>query len=426
MKTEREQIVDLAKSLVEIPSAIGNCKDALRVLKTVNNFFESELKQGKIVTKEFINEKVVSQIWGDPNHLMDPQLLLSGHIDVLDKDQDNQFSPFEKDGKLFGRGTTDMKGPVASMLVAYKKWLQEEGPKGVSLVLTSDEETGGFKGTNYLVREKGLKPSVIFIPDGGQTEFEIIDSQKAPHHFRVISEEKGGHASRAFEFKNPINNLINAYLEVQAKFDLAKSTKNKDHWASSFEMTTIQSPIIDIFNPETGSRIENHTEANGLKVGKLYQTKEGRKIFQDLVTAKFQSANKIQSTAEAWFCWRWPLEQIPFEKGMSEIREIFVKHGCKFTGDEHGGGESCLIDDKTAPYVQKWKIIIEDILDKEVNFGKMHGATDGRHFYTAGHKQVLVTSVVGKNAHGKDEYVDIDSLVKLSSAVYRYQKEIVG
>jgi len=422
MTTEREHIIDLASRLVEIPSVTGREKEALQALGVVDGYLADEVKRGKIVTKRFGNEGVVSQIWGDPNHLMDPKLLLSGHIDVVKEDNDSQYHPSISNGKLFGRGAADMKGPDAAMVIAYKRWLQNGGPNGAGLVLTSDEESGGFKGTKHLIENEGLKPSIVFIPDcGSGAEFDIIDSQKAPHHFRVVAEGTGGHASRAFEKDNPIDRLIRAYLEVQSKFNLARPDNN---WATSFAMTIVQSPVIDIYNPDTNDNVKNHEEAKDFKIGKLHQTDQAKKILDSLLTAKFLSANKIPSTAEAWFCWRWPLEQISFKEGMAEIRKIFEANGCKLVSDEHGGGGGCLIDDKKAPFVQKWKIIVENILGREVTFSKMHGATDGRHFYNSGCRQVLVTSNNGANVHARDEWIDVDSLVKLAQAVYTYQQEI--
>jgi len=423
MSIEREQIVKLTNEMIQIRSVMGDYEESSRVLDLVDSYLSEEIKSGILIKRRYENEGIVSQIWGDKNTLMEPKLLLSGHIDVVNADADSQFTPVEKDGRIYGRGAGDMKGPDAAMVIAFKEWINKNNSNGVSLVLTSDEEKGGFKGTEYLIKNKHLKPSVVFIPDGEKgTNFSITDSQKAPHHFRVVVNRKGGHASKAFEIENPIDILVAAYLDVQKEFN--KANKIND-WESSLIMTSIQSPVIDVFNPITGANMKTMKEMDKFDYDKLVKLPEGKRLIMDLVNAKFGRANKIQSSAEAWFSWRWPLEKKGFREGMREIRKIFRQHGCSFPTpkDEHGQGAGCVLtnEEKASPFVQNWKEIIEKSLGHEIGYVKMHGATDGRFFQTAG-SHVLVTSVNGDNYHGLDEWVDIQSLVTLSEAVVKYQE----
>lgn len=425
MIDEREQIVRLTNKLIELPTVAGNVESTVKAFDLIDKYLKDEIESGKIVNKRYEHDDggIISSIWGDPSTILTPELLLCGHIDVVKADEESQYLPYISGGRIYGRGSADMKGPDASMIVAFKRWIKEFGANNVSLAFTSDEEIGGFKGARWLIEKVGLRPGIVFIPDGDLgRDFSITESQKAPHHFRVIATGPGGHASRAFEIDNPINHLIDAYMEVREKFNMAN---RQNDWASSFEMTTVQSPVINIINPATDKPFTNHQEVAGYLPNSKSNNVKTDKLVQDLVNAKFNMANKIPSSAEAWFCWRWPLEQIEFKKGMAEIRKIFEKHGCVFPNDEHGEGEGCLIKDREAEYVRKWRISIENLLGREVTFTKMHGATDGRHFQAAANSEVLVTSVKSANAHGLNEWVDIQSLVTLSEAVYRYQREIL-
>lgn len=383
MSSERQQITDLTRRLVEIPSETGREKEAVDIFNLVDEYLgkstnlESITFEGKNPADKGTYK---SRLWGDHSTLMEPKLLLCGHIDVVSVPKDKQYlySARVEKNKMFGRGTSDMKGGVASMLRAFKRRITEEGsPNGVALLLTSDEEHGGFGGASHLVTNEGLKPSVIFIPDGDNSSYGIIDNQKAPHHFRVVASGPGGHASRAFEIYNPLDAIIKVYLTMQGKY--AKATK-EDDWKSTFEMTVIESSS--------------------------------------------KSKNQISSTAEAWFSWRWPIEDFLLEEGREDMRKACeLTPGVKLV-EEEGFGDMCKVDDINAPFVTIWKGIIQDVANVEAPFKHMHGATDGRHFYREGFKQVLVTSGIGDGAHSDNEWVDIDSLVKLSEAIYKYQKEM--
>lgn len=408
MSKEREQIVDLTTSLIEIPSLVIEPEDrenspekvkicmekresALQVLDLVDKYLANN---EAITSKTYENNGVVSRLWGDKDTLLNPKLLLSGHIDVVSA-PDELFAPTQKDGMLFGRGTGDMKGHVAAVVTAFKKWIQEsKSSKGIGLLLTSDEEVGGINGARYVVEKGLLRPKFVFIPDGSFA-FDIVDSQKAPHHFHLRAESKngGGHVSKAFKVDNPVNHLLSIYSEMRKKYSIA--TPN-DEWKSTFEMTVFKTGIGGI--------------------------KEGSKKVEN-------GGNVIAEWAEAWFGWRWPLEvdidgeKPTLETGTRDLLRLTEKHGVKILKDGHGKGEGCYTD-PNAEFVQKWKGIIEPIIGKSVNFQHMHGATDGRHFYKFG-AEVLVTSAINGGEHSDNEFVDIDSLVKLSEAIYRYQKEMV-
>ncbi len=74
-----------------------------------------------------------------------PAIALSAHTDVVPvAGQDWSSDPFtlvERDGKLYGRGSCDMKGFVALMLAAVPTLMEKPLKRPVQLVLTYDEET---------------------------------------------------------------------------------------------------------------------------------------------------------------------------------------------------------------------------------------------------------------------------------------------
>ena len=100
-----------------------------------------------------------------------------GHLDVVPEGKDWDFDPYGGqivDGKIYGRGTIDDKGPVVAAFYAMKA-LKDAGfipEKKVRLILGLDEETG-WKGMDYYLK-KVEAPTFGFTPDG---EFPAIHGE---------------------------------------------------------------------------------------------------------------------------------------------------------------------------------------------------------------------------------------------------------
>ena len=102
-----------------------------------------------------------------------PTVHFNSHIDVVIAGDGWSVDPFEgviKDGKIFGRGTCDMKGGLATSIIAVEAYIRAnpDFPGAIEISGTVDEESGGFGGVAYLA-SKGLfsKPRVdhVIIPE---------------------------------------------------------------------------------------------------------------------------------------------------------------------------------------------------------------------------------------------------------------------
>ena len=102
-----------------------------------------------------------------------PCLHLNGHIDVVPPGAGWTYDPFAADlddGKIFGRGTCDMKGGIAAAVIAAEALIEEfpDLPGAIEISGTADEETGGYGGVAYLA-EQGFfsRPRVdhVIIPE---------------------------------------------------------------------------------------------------------------------------------------------------------------------------------------------------------------------------------------------------------------------
>lgn len=170
-----------------------------------------------------------------------------GHLDVVPCGSGWDLEPYGgeiKDGFLYGRGTTDDKGPMISCLYAMKA-LKESGykPKNtIRVIVGLDEETNWYGMEYYL--EKVKKPDYGFTPDG---DFPIINGEKGILTFEMakkfdksndcglyITKAKGGTAD------NSVADLAKATVKFRVKDEKSKKeeegrTKAYDEIKDSLE-----------------------------------------------------------------------------------------------------------------------------------------------------------------------------------------------
>ena len=126
-------------------------------------------------------------------------LVLSGHTDVVPvKDQVWASDPFEmveRDGRLFGRGSCDMKGFVAACTVMAPHFAARVTDRPVHFAFTYDEETGCF-GAEALVKslaDMGIRPSLAIV--GEPTSMRVIDGHKGCYEYTTHFSGLAGHGS---------------------------------------------------------------------------------------------------------------------------------------------------------------------------------------------------------------------------------------
>lgn len=118
-------------------------------------------------------------------------LALSGHVDVVPAGEGWTHRPFGgevEEGQLYGRGTSDMRGPVACMLTAVDR---TEDP--VTVTLTTDEETT-MDAVRSLVDEGVLSDAPLVVV-GEPTELDVATAGKGVLWMRLTATGQRGHAS---------------------------------------------------------------------------------------------------------------------------------------------------------------------------------------------------------------------------------------
>ena len=127
-------------------------------------------------------------------------LVLSGHTDVVPvTDQDWSTDPFrlhEGDGRLYGRGSCDMKGFIAAATVMAREIKQAKLARPLHFAFTYDEEVGCL-GARALVPElqrRDIRPAAAII--GEPTGMQVIEGHKGCCEYTVRFQGLEGHGSR--------------------------------------------------------------------------------------------------------------------------------------------------------------------------------------------------------------------------------------
>jgi acetylornithine deacetylase len=159
-------------------------------------------------------------------------IALSGHTDVVPVDgQAWDSDPFRltfRDGRYFGRGTSDMKGFLACVLGAVPRFRAAALKKPIHIVFSYDEEVG-CTGVRPMIAEMGTKlplPRIVIV--GEPTGMRVVDAHKGPVRWQVDIAGRAAHSSMAHLGVNAISIAGKILGELQSiEHDL--SSRTPDH-----------------------------------------------------------------------------------------------------------------------------------------------------------------------------------------------------
>lgn len=138
----------------------------------------------------------------------DGGVILSGHTDVVPvTDQPWSSDPFEmleRDGRLYGRGTCDMKGFVAACVTMAPEFARRKLKVPIHFAFTYDEEIGcfGAQALTASLQRRGIRPAVAII--GEPSLMKVIDGHKGCFEYTTWFTGLEGHGSAPDQGVNAI------------------------------------------------------------------------------------------------------------------------------------------------------------------------------------------------------------------------------
>ncbi len=226
-----DEVTALARELVAIPSH----EDESAVGDYLVDWLNAETTA--TITRDDVGNVIARRGTGSPS------LALIGHHDVVPPHPDQRRDDGElvtriENDRLYGRGSADMKGALAAMMLAFR----DAEPDG-ELVFTSfvGEETGG-EGARHAV-EAGFVPDIAVVGEGsaGYTTPGILDVVVAHRGRRgstMTATGDAGHASRPEAAQNAIYRAIDG-IEVIRNLTPPTTTVAGEELAGSIAVTTM-------------------------------------------------------------------------------------------------------------------------------------------------------------------------------------------
>jgi acetylornithine deacetylase/succinyl-diaminopimelate desuccinylase family protein len=295
-------------------------------------------------------------------------LLFEAHTDTVQVEGMTipPFDPEIRDGKLYGRGACDDKGPMAAMIAAIKKVIDEDGKPPVTLFFAAccDEELGA--GGSRALMESGFRADAAIVAE--PTELKIIHALKGAVRWKITTIGKSGHSSAPDMGVNAISKMMMVmdYIEGPAQ-DALKRTIHHLLGTPTLSVGTITGGSqVNIIPGECTIEVDRRM-LPGESAEKL--TSEINQVLSELMQDDPEFRFRLEET-----------EKYPaFEENTESLIAETAAGACR-------------------------KILGEAVFDVA------HYAADAGVFKEAGIPCVLFGPGSLAQAHTKDEYIELDQL----------------
>ena len=364
------KIIEVAKDLMAFKTVTGDEEEISKAVAYIKNTMSMIGAKVDVFRKKGVAPVIMIR----NKNTLDFDALVLGHIDVVPAEE-KMFKPVLKDGKLYGRGSLDMKTFAAVALNSMQYVVENKLPINFGIILSSDEEKGS-KGTKaFLEKYAKIKADVVLDNDVGGDVTKIIAKCKNPVFVKIKATGKEAHGSRPWEGIDA-NELMFKVLanirKIYPAYDL-EGKKPKNKWVDTLHFARIE-----------GGKVSNII-ADSCEV---------------LCDFRLTETSKVDNLAK-------------------NLKKCMVK-GVDF---EIVSSSVPVVMDEKNPKILEYKKLAENILGKKVRFEYEGGATDAREFAVRG-STVIMHSGSGDGMHAAGEFVEVESVEKLSQIQIEFLKKI--
>ena len=375
-RIDENRIIELAKELISVPSVTGQEK---AVMHRARGLLEDA---GVPVTFHGGEDRPIIEAALNPG--AERQLIFNGHLDVVpiarpEAWTKKPWNPVLEDGRLYGRGSADMKSSCAVMIHMMELLRDQDLPLSVGVHLVPDEEKGAQYGSKVLVDKivaGGMRrPDYVVI--GEQSNLKVRVAERGMFGFQVRFIGRAAHTAACR------TNGVNAIAKA------SKGVLALEHHIDKFH-PWIGHPMQSV-NIIQGGTVTNQVPAE------CTITVDRRLIIGETADDVAASVKAdLDKAGEGDPDWSWEMVAPKDEKG------DWVYTPANYTAPDTPLGEAFM---KAVPAA----LGVEPEL-----YVEWAGSTDGRLYRQAG-IQTIGFGPMGFGAHGPDEFVYVDSLMKQAS-----------
>ncbi len=383
---DREALIKIVCDLVDIPSVSG---DEQTIMGHVAAFFEAAGIEHVVTAKDPARPNVVATI-GNGNG---PTIAMNGHLDTVPISDAGSWltDPFKgvlsADGKrIFGRGSTDMKGAVGVMMYTLLTLKDEQLNGKLQVHIVSDEERGADFGTKYILEEieagRIERPDYVLIGEGSQ--LKVRNAERGIFGFRVRFIGRASHTAAArVTGINAIALAAKGILALEGDID-------REHPA-------VGKPVISV------NLIEGGVVSNVVP-GECTITVDRRTI---------PGETDLTVLAEV-------------REKLDAIKETDPNFDYEIIPSREEGYTPANITEESSPIVSAVQECVRDVMGQEPEFfATWAGATDGRLYRFAGIDTVGF-GPSGQAAHGANEAVFVDDLIVQAQVFASTARRLLG
>ena len=371
--------LQLAQQLIALPSVTPNdagCLDVAVSHLAPLGFACERIDSGPA-------EFRVSNLWALRQGSQGKQgktLVFAGHVDVvptgpLEQWSSPPFTPTVRDGKLYGRGASDMKTPLAAMLVACSRYLAAHPDTALNIgwILTSDEEGPALDGTVAVCRalqQRGQRLDYCIVGEPTsvtQVGDTVKNGRRGSLSGKLTVKGVQGHIAYPHLAKNPIHMLAPALAEL----------------------TGIVWDEGNAFFPPTSWQVSNIHGGTG-------------------------AGNVIPGTVVLDFNFRFSTASTP-ESLQQRLEAVLQRHGLEFDLQWTLGGLPFLTPQGTL--VDAARAAIADVTGLQTELSTSGGTSDGR-FIAQICPQVLEIGPTNATIHQINECIALDEIEPIT-AIYQ-------
>lgn len=335
------EIVNNSKTLMGFKTIKDNYSEFDKAL----SFVENELSNYYV--KEYVIDNYKNLVISNTKE-KDLDVMFCCHIDVVPADK---YEGIVEDGKLYGRGSFDMKGQLSVVISLLKN---NKSKKKIGFMITSDEEIGGMCCKEIL---KDYNAKLAVVPDGGKN-FELVVEEKGLLQLELTTYGVTAHASEPYKGDNPLLKLIYLYENL---LDIYRMPKDESEFVTSINLSKL-----------------NGGDANNMVPSKATM----------VLDIRYTGANP-------------PDEIIDNIKSLSDDIEIKVL-----------GKDPMFKVDENLEVIKKFIKDAEKVLGRELVIQKCVATSDAIYFSEKNIPTILMNPI-GNFWHGPGEYVEVDSLYSL-------------